>query len=172
MQAHLSPARIESILSAVKSIRLGQSLTVKQFQRLLGLMSAASNVIAFGLFYMRHMQWGLRTKGFPRGAAPFHIIKFMRQCLHVLVTWKKPWVLSQGPILGASCRRKMLTTDASLMGWGVILRDAQVRVCRRTIISHGTSTVWRCWLYFLLKNFLADLSYHHVLVYSDYTSPT
>ncbi len=34
--------------------------------------------------------------------------------------WKKPWFLSQGPMLGASCRRKMLTTDASLMGWGAI----------------------------------------------------
>ncbi len=44
IQAHLSPARIESILSAVKSIRLGQSLTVKQFQRLLGLMAADSLV--------------------------------------------------------------------------------------------------------------------------------
>ncbi len=32
MQAHLSPARIESILSAVKSIRLGQSLTVNSFR--------------------------------------------------------------------------------------------------------------------------------------------
>ncbi len=32
MQARLSPAHIESILSAVKRIRLGQSLTVKQFQ--------------------------------------------------------------------------------------------------------------------------------------------
>ncbi len=49
MQAHLSPARIESILSAVKSIGLGQSITVKPFQRLLGLMAAASNVIPFGL---------------------------------------------------------------------------------------------------------------------------
>ncbi len=37
MQACLSPACIESILSAVKRISLGQSLTVKQFQRLLGL---------------------------------------------------------------------------------------------------------------------------------------
>ncbi len=43
--------------------------------------------------------------------------------------------------------------------------DAQVRVCGRTIISHGT-----CWLYFLLMNFLADLRSHHVLVYSDNTS--
>ncbi len=61
-------ARIESILSAVKSIRLGQSLTVKPFQRLLGLMAAASNMIPFGLLYLRPLQWWLRTKGFsPKG---------------------------------------------------------------------------------------------------------
>ncbi len=58
-----SLARIESILSAVKGIRLGQSLTVKQFQRLLGLMAAASIVIPFGLLYTRPLQWWLRTKG-------------------------------------------------------------------------------------------------------------
>ncbi len=40
----------------------------KQFQRLFGLMAAASNVTAFGLLYMRPLQWWLRTKGFsPRG---------------------------------------------------------------------------------------------------------
>ncbi len=62
--------------------------TVKQFQRLLGLMAAASSVIAFGLLYMRHMQWWLRTKGFPQGSTPFHIIKQLRRCLRVLVMWK------------------------------------------------------------------------------------
>ncbi|KAI2645069.1 hypothetical protein H4Q32_028444 [Labeo rohita] len=36
MQAHLSPARIESILTAVTRVKEGRSLTVKQFQRLLG----------------------------------------------------------------------------------------------------------------------------------------
>ncbi len=66
MQAR--PARIESILATVKRVREGQSLTVKQFQRLLGLMAAASNVIPFGLLYMRPLQWWLRTTGFsPRG---------------------------------------------------------------------------------------------------------
>ncbi|KAI2667776.1 Transposon Ty3-G Gag-Pol polyprotein [Labeo rohita] len=53
MQARLSPARIESILTAVTRVKEGRSLTVKQFQRLLGLMAAASNVIPFGLLYMR-----------------------------------------------------------------------------------------------------------------------
>ncbi len=48
MQARLSPASCRVILSAVKRIMLGQSLTVKQFQRLLGLMVLASNMIPFG----------------------------------------------------------------------------------------------------------------------------
>ncbi len=45
MQANLSPAHIELIIAAMKKVRLSQSLTVKQFQRLLGLMAAASNMI-------------------------------------------------------------------------------------------------------------------------------
>ncbi len=64
MQARMSPARIESIFTSVKRVREGQSLTVKQFQRLLGLMAAASNVIPVGLLYMRPLQWWLKTKGF------------------------------------------------------------------------------------------------------------
>ncbi len=52
MQACLSPARIESILTAVTRFREGLSFTVKLFQKLLGLMAAASNVIPFGLLYM------------------------------------------------------------------------------------------------------------------------
>ncbi len=63
MHACLSPARIESILSAVKSIRLGQSLTIKQFQ----------NLIPFELLYMRPLQWWLKTKGFsPKGQSLSH----------------------------------------------------------------------------------------------------
>ncbi len=110
MHVRLSPARTESILLAVKRLRLGKSLTVKQFQRLLGLMAAASNMIPFGLLYMRPLQWWLRTKGFSPRGKPFRMIKFMRQGLRALVMWKKPWFLSQGPVLGASCRRKILTT--------------------------------------------------------------
>ncbi len=47
MQARLSTARIESILTTVRRDRDGLSLIVKQFQKLLGLMAAASNVIPF-----------------------------------------------------------------------------------------------------------------------------
>ncbi len=72
MQAQLSPARIESILTAVARVK-GRSLTVKQFQRLLGLMAAAFKVTPFGLLHMRPLQWWLKTKGFfPEGESASH----------------------------------------------------------------------------------------------------
>ncbi|KAI2648847.1 hypothetical protein H4Q32_019991 [Labeo rohita] len=84
MQAHLSPARIESILTAAVRVRKGRSLTVKQFQ-LLGLMAAVSNVIPFGLLYTRPLQWWLRTNGSPQGETHFthqgHAVRWMRPSL-------------------------------------------------------------------------------------------
>ncbi len=149
-----------SILSAVKSIRLGQSLTVKQFQRLLGLMAAASNVIPFGLLHMR-----------PLSGDPFCMIKVMRRCLHALVMWKKPWFQSQGPVLRASSRRKMLTTDASLMGWGVILEGrSRQGLWKDHHLSWHINRLEMLAVFLALKNFVADLRGHHVLVHSDNTS--
>lgn len=50
MQACLFPTRIELILLAIGRIKQCQAITAK----LLGLMAAASNVIPFGLLYMKH----------------------------------------------------------------------------------------------------------------------
>ncbi|XP_051740767.1 uncharacterized protein LOC127507586 [Ctenopharyngodon idella] len=168
MQARLSPARVNAILSAVKGVKLGQSLTVKQFQRLLGLMAAASSVIPFGLLHMRPLQWWLRTKGFSPRGNPFRMIKVTRRCLRALVMWKKPWFLSQGPVLGAPCRRVMLTTDASLTGWGAIMsgRSAQ-GLWEDHHRSWHINRLEMMAVFRALKYFLPDLWGHHVLVRTD-----
>ncbi|KAL0195735.1 hypothetical protein M9458_009307, partial [Cirrhinus mrigala] len=49
------------------------------------------------------------------------MIKVTRRCLRALDMWKKPWFLSQGPVLGAPCRRVTLATDASLTVWGAVM---------------------------------------------------
>ncbi len=84
MQARLSPARIESILTTVARVREGQSLTAKLFQKLLGLMAAASNVVTFGQLHMRPLQWWLRTTRFSQRGNPFHKIKVTRRCFRAL----------------------------------------------------------------------------------------
>ncbi len=144
MQARLSPARIESILAAVRRVREGQSLTVKQFQRLLGLMAAASNVMPIGLQYMRPLQWWLKTKGFSPRGNPLHMIKVTRHCLRALDMWRQPWFLSQGPVLGAPYRRvRERRTHPSPVGGPAVCGE---------VISLGTSTGSRCWPCFRLWN--------------------
>ncbi|KAI2662333.1 Transposon Ty3-G Gag-Pol polyprotein [Labeo rohita] len=170
MQARLSPARIESILTAVMRVTEGRSLTVKQFQRLLGLMAAASNVIPFGLLYMRPLQWWLRTKGFSPRGNPFRMIKVTRQCLRALDMWKKPWFLSQGPVLGAPCRRITLATDASLTGWGAVMSGHPARgLWSSRHLTWHINCLEMLAVFRALKHFLPDLIGHHVLVRTDNT---
>ncbi|KAL0159107.1 hypothetical protein M9458_047183, partial [Cirrhinus mrigala] len=165
MQARLSPARIESILTTVKRVKEGRSLTVKQFQQLLGLMAAASNVIPFGLLYMRPLQWWLKTKGFSPRGNPLRMIRVTRRCLHALDMWRKPWFLSQGPVLGAPCRRVTLATDASLTGWGAVMSGHSARG-----LWSGRQLTWHinCLemlaVFLALKHFLPDLRDRHVFL--------
>ncbi|KAL0161370.1 hypothetical protein M9458_045095, partial [Cirrhinus mrigala] len=164
MQAQLSPARIESILAAVMRVKEGRSLTVKQFQRLLGLMAAASNVIPFGLLYMRPLQWWLKTRGFSPRGNPLRMIKVTRRCLRALDMWRKPWFLSQGPVLGAPCRRVSLAMDASLTGWGAGGHPDghqltwHINCLEMLAVFQG------------LKHFFPDLRDRHVLVRTDNTA--
>ncbi len=171
MQACLSPSRIESILTAVTRVREGLSFTVKQFQKLLGLMAAASNVIPFGLLYMRPLPWWLKTKGFSPRGNPLRTIKVTRRCLRALDMWRKPWFLSQGPVLGAPCRCVTLATDTSLTGWGAVMSGHPARG-----LWIGCHLKWHinCLemlaVFRALKHFLPDLRDRHVLVRTDNTA--
>ncbi len=164
MQACMSPARIESILTAVRRVREGQSLIVKQSQRLLGLMAAASNVISFGLLYMRPLQWWLKTKGFSPRGNPLRMIKVTRRCLRALDMWRKPWFLSQGLVLGAPCRHVTLATDASLTGWGAVMSGHPARG-----LWSGRHLTWLA-VFRALKHFLPDLRDRHALGSTDNTA--
>ncbi|KAL0196189.1 hypothetical protein M9458_009761, partial [Cirrhinus mrigala] len=162
---------ITSVSCSDRRVKEGRSLTVKQFQRLLGLMAAASNVIPFGLLYMRPLQWWLKTRGFSPRGNPLRMIKVTRRCLRALDMWRRPWFLSQGPVLGAPCRRVTLATDASLTGWGAVMNGHPARG-----LWSGHQLTWHinCLemlaVFQALKHFLPDLRDRHVLVRTDNTS--
>ncbi len=134
-------------------------------------MVAASKVILFDLLYMRPLQWWLRTKGISSSGNPLRMIKVTRWCLCALEMWKKPWFMSQGPVLGAPCRRITLTTNASLMGWGVVMSGYSIQG-----LLEGPYLMWH--INFLemlsvfqaLEQFVPDLRGLDVLVCTDNTS--
>ncbi|KAL0177470.1 hypothetical protein M9458_026364 [Cirrhinus mrigala] len=149
----------------------GRSLTVKQFQQLLGLMAAASNVIPFGLLYMRPLQWWLKSKGFSPRGNPLRMIKVTRRGLRALDMWRKPWFLNQGPVLGARCCRVTLATDACLTGWGAVMSGRSARgLWSGRHLSWHINCLEMLAVFRALKYFLPDLRDRHVLVRTDSTA--
>ncbi len=71
-------------------------------RKLLGLMSAASKVIPFGLLYLRPLQWWLKTKRFSPRGNPLCMIKITRRCLCALDMWRKFLFFVSGPGTGNS----------------------------------------------------------------------
>ncbi len=160
-----------SILTTVRKVREGLSLTVKQFQLLLGLMAAASNVIPFGLLYMRPLQWWLKSKGFSPRGNPFRMIKVTRRCLRALDMWRKPWFLSQGPVLGAPWCRVTLATDAFLTRWGAVMSGHPARgLWSGHHLTRHINCLEMLAVFRALKHFLPDIRNHNVLVCTDNTA--
>ncbi len=99
------------------------------------------------------------------------MIKVTRRCLRALDMWRKPWFLSQGPVLGAPCRRVTLATDASLTGWGAVMSG---HPARGPWSGHHLTWHINCLemlaVFRALKHFLPDLRYHNVLVRTDNTA--
>ncbi len=99
------------------------------------------------------------------------MIKVTWRCLRALDMWRQPWFLSQGPVLGAPCRRVTLAMDASLTGWGAVMNDHPA--CG---LWSGRHLTWHinCLemlaVFRELKHFLPDLRDRHVLVHTDNTA--
>lgn len=73
--ARLSPAHTESIFMDIGKFRLGQAVNVRQFQRLLGLIAAASNT--FGPFEHETIAAVAQDQGiFPKGQPFLHHLDY------------------------------------------------------------------------------------------------
>ncbi len=89
-------------------------------RKLLGLMAAASPVLALGLLHMR--PFPLMGEAFK---APLYrpatlLIRVSRSCYRTLSIWQNPFFLQSGIRMGAIHHRQMVTTDVSLTGCGAV----------------------------------------------------
>ncbi len=144
---HLSPDRIESILTTVKRVREGQSLTVKLFSKAVGSDDSCVQRDHFWPF-----QWWLRTTGFyPRGN-PFCMIKVTRQCIWGPRHVEETVVPVTRPCVGGSMFLRNTNNGRFPHGLG---SSHEWPLCPRSV-GRSPSQV--------LKHFLPNLRGCHVLV--------
>ena len=112
------------------------------------------------------LQWMLSLRiPSTRGRSNIHITT---ACMETLAPWRDGRLLTQGVPTGLVVRRKMLTTDACLTGWGATFEGRSVSGEWRGDLLHEHINFLELMAVFLaLQHFESFLLGHHVLVRTD-----
>ncbi|XP_067307872.1 uncharacterized protein [Pseudorasbora parva] len=171
MRARLSQERVLSLTNCLSQFREGARVRYSTCLRLQGLMALSIQVLPLGLLKMRaFMKWVLSLH-----FSPLHdlcrSVTVTRTCTAALRHWKSADFYAQGTPLGTVMLRKVVTTDASLTGWGATQEGRTVNglwpsKLRSEHINYlELLTIWKA-----LNYFLPRLQGHHVLVRCDNTT--
>ncbi len=142
MRAVIAPERALAIQKLAATFKSDTARPLKVFQRMLGLMAAASPVLQLGLLRMRPLQRWLKPR-VPHNAwrhGRLHI-RVNQACVTAGVTaltpWKNPRWMEKGVAMGLVHTRKVVTTDASNTGWGALCegKPTQTEPRSRYVIS-------------------------------------
>ncbi len=132
----VAPECALAIQRLAASFKIGASDPLKTFQNMLCLMASASPVLQLGLLRMRPLQYWLKP------LIPSHAwrVKVDRACLAALAPCKDSQWMERGMPLGMVCRRKVVMTDASNIGWGALVRW---HADFRPLVETGRSTAYQ-----------------------------
>ncbi len=168
MQARLAPARISNFAACLARFKLGHHVSVSTCRRLLGLMAAASPVLPLGLLHMRPFLWWMKVLRIHPTVPATRLIRVSRSCFRALLKWRDPTFLQSGVRMGAIHRRHMITTDASMTGWGAVFegRPARGEWTGEFLSWHINCLELRA-VFLTLIHFLPVLGKHHVIVRTD-----
>ena len=171
MSAQLTPDRVKAIHACLALFRRGNYVTLRDCHRLLGLMASALMAVPLGRLYMRGFQRWVSSLGLDPRVHAHRRICVPVDCTLALRQWKHPYFLTQGVQLGTICARKVVTTDASLWGWGATHEGRSVNGQWRSELRSVHINVLELMAVFLaLRHFLPYVTGAHVLVRTDNTT--
>ncbi len=79
-----------------------------------------SKKLTSGPVHMRSFLWWMRLLRIRSTGLATCLIRVSHSCFHTLLIWRNPTFLWNGVSMGVIHHRHMVTTDASLTGWGAL----------------------------------------------------
>ncbi|XP_027146580.1 uncharacterized protein LOC113748120 [Larimichthys crocea] len=131
-------------------------------------MASVISVVRLGLLLMRDVQrWVASLRLCPRRHLS-RSVTVSPECTAALHQWRNPAIFSQGVSLGTVASRVVITTDASMTGWGATFKGRAVNGTWSAELAQAHINYLELMAVFLaLKHFLPHLRGQHVLVKSD-----
>ena len=170
LTARLCPDRVESFLACTRLFKEGAVLPFRTCMRMQGLMASAIHLTRLGRLYMKPFQRWVRALGIPC-TRPSRRVVIKKRCVDALKWWSNRDVLSAGVDAGLVSSWKVITTDASLSGWGATHDGRSARGVWNAQLKTAHINYLELMAVFLaLQRFEHLISGHHVLVRTDNTT--
>ncbi len=117
---------------------------------------------------MRPFLWWMKELRLHPTVPATRLIRVSRSCCRPLLMWRDPVFLRSGVRMGAIHRRHMITTDASMTGWGTVFegRPASGEWKEEFLFWHINCLELRA-VFLALKYFLPVLGGYHIIVRTD-----
>lgn len=169
--ARLSAERVRAFTATLNRFVPGKRVSFGLCLRLLGLMASVILVVKLGRLYMRGFQLWVSALRLDPVRHRMRTAVVTPQCALALQVWKQRDVLTDGVALGTVTTRKVVTTDASLTGWGGVFEGRPVNGTWSLHLRRAHINYLELMAVFLtLRHFLQFLRGNHVLVRTDNTS--
>ncbi len=157
-----------SFYSMFGPLQARPSCLCRYLPQAVGPYAAASPVLPLGLLHMRPFLWWMKELRLHPTVPATRLIRVSRSCCRHLLMWRDPVFLQSGVRMGAIHRRHMITTDASMTGWGAVFegRPASGEWKEEFLFWHINCLELRA-VFLALKYFLPVLGGHHIIVRTD-----
>ena len=170
LTARLSQERLESFMMCMALFRLGHKVRFASCLRLVGLMASAIALVRLGRLYMRPFQRWVQSLGVPI-VHKFRRVVVTDCCVSALQQWRNERFLTEGVSIGMITSRKVITTDASLTGWGATHEGR----CASGVWDEELATAHINYLelkavFLALQHFASFIQGCHVLIRTDNTT--
>ena len=124
--AKLSQERVKSFHTCLTLFRPGRKVPFGTCMRMSGLMASAISLVRLGRLHMRPFQAWMKSLQIPSSQRRRQVL-VTAECVLALTWWRGQHVLTEGVPMGMALSRKVVTTDASLSGWGATLDGRTAR---------------------------------------------
>ena len=125
-EAFLANREMSQFLQDCKDLMLEKSASVRTLSHIIGRLTSTLQAVLSAPLHYRHLQM-LQAKGLLEGKGYNSVVPLNKECqndlqwwIHQLSTWNGRSIISPAPDL-------IITTDASLKGWGAVCQGVHTR---------------------------------------------
>lgn len=170
MTVSLPPEKKDTIANECRNLQCKQTAKIREVARVLGLIVSSFSAVDLARLHYRDIEKA-KIIALKQSAGDFDEFMNITPLMRKELIWWSSSIHNQERLIRHELPSITITTDASLFGWGAVLRDKSIggRWSAEERNNH-INTLELMAIFLALKSFIGEISYNHVMIRCDNTT--